>query len=340
MKRKHTILFVDDEENILHSLRRLFHREGYDIMIASSGPEGLDILRDHTISLIVSDQRMPDMIGAKFLTKARAISPQTIRMMLTGYSDLETATQAINEGGIARYITKPWNDDEFKMIVHDAINRLDLEIQNEELTDELQQKNAELEAFNAHLEEAVRQRTQDLRYKVKELEGKDRIAQHMLSLNSVADTLELVLQVIADIIEMEQAIIYLIREGQPKPVAAIGAFGPKAIAAPAELENLKQTSIHQKAFARVEESKIPVNIQNPEGKPVPPFAVVPILRGEDFLGFIEIAKPESKDPLTSTEVQVVASFALQAAVAISDAQAHRNIGSWKGELEDILKDIS
>ena len=282
---------------------------------------------------------MPEMIGAEFLAQAKEISPQSMRMMLTGYSDLEAATQAINEGGIARYITKPWDDENLKMLVRDAIDRIDLEAVNQQLAEELQQKNTELEDFNSRLEKAVRQRTRELQYKVKELEGKDRIAQHMLSVNSVEETLELVLQIIADIIEMDKAIVYLLEDGTPRATAAIGAFHPKTIVPQGDLAQLELTPIHHKAFSRVEEVKKPVNIKDTKGKPIPPFAVVPILAGDDFLGYIEVANPKSKEPVSSEEVQVVASFALQAAMAISDAQAQGNSDAWKGELEDVLKDV-
>lgn len=339
MANKHTILFVDDEESTLHSLRRLFHREGYDIQIANSGAAGLKILKEHKVSLIVSDQRMPEMIGSEFLAIAKEISPQSLRMMLTGYSDIEAAIRAINEAGIDRFITKPWNDEDLKMIIHDAIHRIDLMMQNDQLTAELQQKNEELEDFNARLEKAVRQRTRELQYKVVELEGKDRIAQHMLSVNSLEETLDLVLQTIADIIEMDKAIIYLLDGDQPKAVAAIGAFTPKTIVPHRQLKQLELTPIHRQAFARVEQTKKPVNIEDPKSKPISPFAVVPILRGDEFLGYIEVANPEGKDPVTSEDVEVIASFALQAAMAISDAQAHGDMGLWKGKLEDVLKDI-
>ena len=98
MEPKHTLLLVDDEENILHALRRVFRRMDCRILTAPSGPVGLELVRANAVSLVISDQRMPEMIGAEFLGHVREISPRTIRIMLTGYSDIEAATQAINEG--------------------------------------------------------------------------------------------------------------------------------------------------------------------------------------------------------------------------------------------------
>ena len=88
---------------------------------------------------------MPEMIGAEFLARSQEIAPHSIRIMLTGYSDIEAATQAINEGGIYRYITKPWDDEDIKMVVREALERLDLEQQNRQLTEELKIKNALIE---------------------------------------------------------------------------------------------------------------------------------------------------------------------------------------------------
>jgi DNA-binding response OmpR family regulator len=337
MTMQHTLLLVDDEENILNSLRRLFRREGYTILTATSGAEGLELLAQNEVSLIMSDQRMPQMTGAEFLAKSREIAPHCIRIMLTGYSDLEAATEAVNRGGISRYITKPWNDDEISQIVRDALRQIELERENKQLTIELQQKNKELEDFNARLEKAVRQRTRELQLKVKELEGKDRIAQHMLSVHSIEETLELVLQVVGEIIEMDRAVIYLSAQGETKAVATLGDLG--TISQKGELNNIPLSPIHKKAFARVEATRKPVNIKDTKDLPIPPFAVVPILRGEEFLGLIEVANPQSQTPISVDELDVVASFALQAAMAISDAQAHGDIGAWKGEIADILKDL-
>jgi len=94
------VLFVDDEENILKSLKRLLVDEEIEILTATSGEQGLDLLRDtEDIGLIVSDQRMPGLSGADFLRQSREISPDTLRIMLTGYADINATIDAINKGG-------------------------------------------------------------------------------------------------------------------------------------------------------------------------------------------------------------------------------------------------
>jgi DNA-binding NtrC family response regulator len=109
-----TVLLLDDEENVLRSLARLFRRDGYNILTASSVREAFDLLASNAVQVIVSDQRMPDMTGTEFLARVRDLYPDTVRMVLSGYTDLATITEAINLGAIYRFLTKPWNDDELR----------------------------------------------------------------------------------------------------------------------------------------------------------------------------------------------------------------------------------
>lgn len=118
---KPTLLFVDDEERILRTLRMMFAQQ-YRVRTTTSGLEALDILRQERIHALVSDQRMPIMAGIELLRQAREISPNTMRMLLTGYSDLEAVTGSINEGEIFRYISKPWNPDEIRLTIGKAVD--------------------------------------------------------------------------------------------------------------------------------------------------------------------------------------------------------------------------
>lgn len=115
-----TLLLLDDEENVLRSLVRLFRRDGYRILTASSVREAFDLLASDSPQVIVSDQRMADMSGTEFLSRVRDLYPDTIRMVLSGYTDLATITEAINHGAIYRFLTKPWNDAELREHISDA----------------------------------------------------------------------------------------------------------------------------------------------------------------------------------------------------------------------------
>ncbi len=121
-----TILFVDDEKNILSSLTRLFRKDGYNILTAESGGDGLMLAAKNELSLIVSDHRMPEMEGVEFLSKVKALAPDAPRFMLTGYADINAVMAAINKGEVTRFITKPWNDEELKFLVRDGVERYGL----------------------------------------------------------------------------------------------------------------------------------------------------------------------------------------------------------------------
>ena len=129
-----TLLFVDDEPGILSALRRLFRPHGYRILIAESGEQGLAILEENEVDLVISDMRMPVMDGAAFLKQVRQRWPDITRILLTGYADITSTVSAINEGEIYRYIAKPWDDNEIITIVREAIERRRLQSENIRLT--------------------------------------------------------------------------------------------------------------------------------------------------------------------------------------------------------------
>ncbi|UXI67146.1 EAL domain-containing protein [Tahibacter amnicola] len=115
-----TVLVVDDDAAIRAALQRLLRREGYRILTAASGPQGLEVLAVNPVQVIISDQRMSGMSGAAFLDTAKDLYPDTVRIMLSGYPDLAAVTESVNRGGIFRFLTKPWNDDHLREQVREA----------------------------------------------------------------------------------------------------------------------------------------------------------------------------------------------------------------------------
>ena len=158
------ILCVDDEQNVLSSLTRLFRGEPFQVLTASSGPEGLEILKtSREIGLILSDYRMPEMNGAAFLQAAARLSPNSYRMILTGYADTNAAIAAINEGGASRFLTKPFNNKELLQIVRDGLSRYRLVQENRRLTEVVSRQNEELAQWNDNLKKRVLLQTSQLR---------------------------------------------------------------------------------------------------------------------------------------------------------------------------------
>ena len=161
--RPATLLFVDDEPNILSALRRLFRPHGYKIHTAEGGAEGLELLEREPVDLVISDMRMPNMDGAQFLEQVRQKWPDTVRILLTGYADVSSTIAAINKGEIYRYIAKPWNDNDIVLLVKQALELKDLEREKRRLEALAQRQNEELKELNANLEAKVLERTEEVR---------------------------------------------------------------------------------------------------------------------------------------------------------------------------------
>ncbi|MES2356121.1 MAG: EAL domain-containing protein [Pseudomonadota bacterium] len=157
-----TLLIVDDEENILSSLKRLLHREGYRILTATSGQAGLELLAKNTVDVIISDQRMPNMIGTEFLRRVKEMYPDTVRIMLSGYSELQLVAEAVNEGAIYKFLTKPWNDEQLRDHINEAFRRKALADDNLLLHEKVQTANAELATANANLQELIQQKQEEI----------------------------------------------------------------------------------------------------------------------------------------------------------------------------------
>ncbi len=151
------ILFVDDEEHNLFAFNSAFRRH-YQVHLGHSAEEGMELLRQYPIEVIITDQRMPEITGVEFLEKIIPDYPDCIRMILTGFSDVEAIIQAINKGRVYRYITKPWDKQELKVTIDNAVEAFRLKKHNRQLVQELKEA-------NQSLEEKVRQRTAELQEK-------------------------------------------------------------------------------------------------------------------------------------------------------------------------------
>ena len=150
-----TLLLVDDEENIVSSLKRLFRRDGYRILTAGSGAEALKVLAANDVTVILSDQRMPGMTGVEFLRQAKVLCPDSVRMTLSGYTDLQSIIDAVNEGAVYKFLTKPWDDARLREHVAQAFEQFELGSENVRLGMEVRAINRELASANQRLERMV-----------------------------------------------------------------------------------------------------------------------------------------------------------------------------------------
>ena len=169
MQHEHTVLFVDDEINILKALQRLLRNESLNVLTASRASEALEILDKAPVEVVVSDQRMPEMSGVDLFSAVRKQHPDVVRIMLTGYTEINTAVEAINRGEIYRLITKPWNDDELRSTIHQALNHAELKNEIRRLNQVTREQNFKLQDMNRNLEAKVRERTKQVADKHQEL---------------------------------------------------------------------------------------------------------------------------------------------------------------------------
>lgn len=171
LKYKHTLLLVDDEAPITKALQRTFRKDGYTIYTASSGEEGMNRLQEaeKPFSLIISDQKMPGMSGAQFLEKAKKIFPHAIRILLTGYADMNAIVDAVNKGEIHRYMTKPWNDEDLLLQVRQCLEQYELVVENRRLLALTGRQNRKLRELTKNLEKKVAERAREIIEKNEEL---------------------------------------------------------------------------------------------------------------------------------------------------------------------------
>lgn len=138
------VLYVDDEVHNLQSFKATFRRT-FDVFIAESGKEGLEIFKNNTIDVLITDQRMPEMTGIELLMEVKKIDSEPMRILLTGYSDINAVIDAINKGQVYRYLSKPWQEDELRNTIESAFEVFFLRRENKELIKKLERANDQLE---------------------------------------------------------------------------------------------------------------------------------------------------------------------------------------------------
>ena len=170
VSEKATVLCVDDEPGILSALTRFLRRERYDVLTAESGAAGLDLLRRHVVDVVISDMRMPEMDGAQFLAEVARNWPETVRIMLTGYADISATIDAINQGEIFRYVSKPWDEDELRQTVRSSMEKVYLEQVRRDMEKATRHTAVSVADLNSDAEQELRARNQQLQHRVDQLE--------------------------------------------------------------------------------------------------------------------------------------------------------------------------
>jgi response regulator RpfG family c-di-GMP phosphodiesterase len=169
-EQQRAVLFVDDEESILTSLRRVLRNEPYRFLAAAGGAEGLQLLRDNEVQVVVSDQRMSPMSGTQFLLAVQEKYPDIVRIVLSGYTEMDTVIEAINRGHIYKFLFKPWKNAQLIVEIRQALEYYELRHRNIALDRKVIEQNSQLQELNSRLEAAVQQRTEMLKLQGEALE--------------------------------------------------------------------------------------------------------------------------------------------------------------------------
>jgi len=164
------VLVVDDEPEITASVAALLGRD-YEVITANSTDEALSLLNARSVAVILTDQRMPGGTGAELLAFSLALAPDATRILFTGYSDISAVIEAVNEGQVYHYLTKPWRPEELRAVIGQGVARYQMILENRRLLDEITQANAELDAANRELEEFAYAIAHDFRSPLRALDG-------------------------------------------------------------------------------------------------------------------------------------------------------------------------
>lgn len=306
------ILIVDDVPDNLDILCRSLGKADYDVLVATSGMQAIDIATRARPELILLDVMMPEMDGYETCRhlKTQESTREIPVIFLTALTQPEQVIEGFRVGGID-YITKPFHQEE-------VLVRIQTHLERTRLASELARLNRELEA-------EVQARTRDLRLRLRELEGKDRIAEHLLKYHTLEETLELVLEVVAQLVEVDRAVFYLCAGAQPQIVAALGGDGHVLNA-----EQLAQLPMDDALVNEIAQLKTEQPQPSAES---PARALLPLARGGEVIGVLEVIGPALGDG----ELRLLHSFGLQAAVAISDALVQQDMGKWEEQLDEALE---
>lgn len=355
---KYHLLFVDDNKVVLKSLQALFAQEPYVLHFAKDGPEALALLSEGLEpAAIVTDQRMPGMSGTDFLHEAKMICPDAMRLILTGHTDFTTAMDGINHSGIYRLIMKPWDKEDLKQAVADAIQHFNIRQENIRLKEEVIDKNKKLTAFNDHLEQLVEERTHaleevygrisnltmELQQKVSELEGHARINKHILTIHDLQDTLQVILSVICEVIDGEQAFIYgPAQDDTLKVMAGVGYVefgeGLSALELPGNY-NL-DFNIASRVFASQKPTIITSRTESDTQCNLYSYAVLPVIKDDQCLAVLEVRKSAAGENISQANVKTIDQYITPIAIAINDSLIEKDLPAWDVELDDVLQSYS
>ena len=176
----YTVLFVDDEPNILRAIKRALFTMDINLLLADSGAKALELMQKQAVHVVISDMKMPQMSGAELLEQVAKTYPETFRVVLTGYADIESTIKAVNQGKIHRYLQKPWDNQELISVINEGLERVKLKEENTRLQRLTRLQNKKLKDVNASLESVVQKRTRQIKFALNKIEKHNQAMEQVL----------------------------------------------------------------------------------------------------------------------------------------------------------------
>lgn len=330
-----SILVVDDDETLLEILVTYLDAEGYGVTAAANGEEAAAHLDRGDLDLLITDFKMPGMNGLDLARRALMADPDRPVILMTAFAEVDNARESVSIG-VYDFILKPFDFADFGNAVRRALSHRRLLTQNREYQRNLERM---VEERTRELQEALRElqeASSNLDRKVRELEGRDRINQLLLTVYTLEETLSTVLEAVQGALGVERMVIFLSDASGQNPEAVAGA----GVQAPGDL--VSSEALCKLSAPWLEEAKLAarraflegrvISVEGPSGRCS---ATVPILRLGEAMGAVIVQNPFSSRPLAEEDVEKLANLMAIAAVAISDAWLYGDSEQWKTMMKSV-----
>jgi len=334
---KYKILFVDDEEIVRQSLQRALFNTDYDITTANNGYEGLELVKEHEFAIVVSDFRMPELDGVEFLRLVSDISPDSTRILLTGYANMDVVIKAINEGHVYKFIEKPWKDEDLPIEIQKGLEYY-------EMRKKIQKQNRQLKEWKEKLEEMLDEKTKEiqkkneiLNQKNRELEARDRILEFILDPQPLEDSLKFIITEIMDIIPINSMIVYMKSDDNSfKPRFGLtiqknrkSILSSKKLEKYPPLPNIEINRKNEKLTEKLSESNR-INDYS---------FVIPVVKQHDLLGFLLLDNTEIQSAFDDASLKTVSGFISLIAIVINDHIVTSSSVNLNAAVKSILQEL-
>ena len=325
-----SILVVDDEQSMLFMVRRLMEVMGYTVCEAGSAEAALQALEHTAVDLVITDLRMPGMDGLTLAKQLLKADPDRPVLMMTAYADLDSARRAIGVG-IYEYFTKPFAVSDVVAGVRRALERRRLVIENKEYQKDLEQK--------------VEDRTRELMQKLLELEARDRLLQHLLSIQEPQETLGLAVQLALGLCACDAGALYVPdADGGIELWAAVGYLAPGVAAKAEDLASLglKRAADMAPLLQEVLKDGMPTWTSDPgetrRGFGIHSVGILPLRRGEDVIALLEVGRRRKDVLVSEADLDELGGFIPYVAMAVTDCRLQASIPDVEDAgMEDLLK---